>query len=94
MLAADVFGQYRVNAGLPTRASRFECRQHVWRQPNVDQYLALLWWHRWTPAFLFHAGNSILLSLCTYTIIFLDNKKPPNGAVIDPVLTGKETNCD
>ncbi len=89
MLAADVFGQYRVNAGLPARARVLEKQQNFGRKPDRRRNLArpTLRPALTTQSFGLHwlipsvvtkklTINSLLIVI---TAIDSDNKKPPSG---------------
>jgi len=104
VLLADMFGQYRVNAGLPAGARVLEKQQNFGRKPDRRRNLArpTLRPALTTQSFGLHwlipsvvtkklTINSLLIVI---TAIDSDNKKPPTGAVISPVLTGKETKHD
>ena len=103
-LLTDMFGQYRVDAGLPTGAGVLEKQQNFGRKPDRRRNLArpTLRPALTTQSFGLHwlipsvVTKKLTMSsvLIVITAIDTDNKKPPTGAVISPVLTGKETKHD
>ena len=103
-LLTDMFGQYRVDAGLPTRAGVLEKQQNFGRKPDRRRNLArpTLRPALTTQSFGLHwlipsvVTKKLTINplLIVITAVDSDNKKTPSGAVIGPVFTGKEANCD